>query len=148
MRKFSLIIVAIAAAFTLSSCGGVRMSHKAPSTALAPSSVRVNVDNSKIRCLGEVTVTVNSTVYLGIIRDIKTINGETYDFRNVKTTSLVGKKGFYYPSVLNKATYKVVETYPQADFYEPAYVTKERHSMFLGHTETVTMVIRAYQYVR
>jgi len=148
MRKISIILAAVAMVFAMSSCSGTYQVRTAPTASLSPDFVRVNVDNNQIRCLGEVTVNVNSTVYLGIFRKVHTVNGENYNFRTQKTTRLVGDKAFYIPWVLNRATYKVVETYPQADFYEPAYLTTEKQRMFLGCNENTTMVIRAYQYVR
>ena len=146
MRKTGLFMTMLALALLMTSCRGMFSVSQSPSASAAPDVVRLNIDYSNVQYLGEVSMVVTSTIYLGVIRDIKTVNGESYDFRNVKQAYFKGRKEVNVPNVMNKATYKVVETYPDADFYVPVRCVKEKQRMFLGRNETVTLVVRAYKY--
>ena len=146
MRKTGLFIAVLSLAILMTSCSGVYNVSHSPSASVTPDIVRLNIDYNNVKYLGEVSIEVNSTVYLGIIRDIRTVNGVNYDFRNVKNVYFKGKKEVNMPRVMDKATYKVVETYPDADFYVPVSCSTQKQRMFLGRNETTKVVVRAYKY--
>ena len=110
-----------------------------------PDQVRLYMTMADYQYLGDVTVDVEYTTYLGIFRKIKTVNGEPYDPRFYHVTN-IGFRGNVNRKLgaLKKALYKVTETYPNADFIMPASYNDVVEHMFGGRTHKRSMVVKVY----
>lgn len=128
--------------FLFSSCSGLRQYSKVNSLDFTPNEVRLHMDMSNYDLLGESTITVDFRTYLGFIKTIDKVNDKDYNFREVKTVNLIGSR---ISKDLSKALYKVVEQYPEADYYVPVYEKNETYHMFLGKATKKTMVVKAYK---
>ena len=73
-------------------------------------------------------------------------NGVEYDRRTVHKVSLKGEKDIKLPPVMKKALYKVVDMYPDADYFMPVYVKSEQQKMFGGKYVSRKALIRAYKF--
>jgi hypothetical protein len=145
MRK-SLLTLTMTALMMLafSSCSGLRQVSDVQSTSFAPTCVRVEANINDYTQLGETVVTVESRVYLGFINKIDKVNGEDYNFRDVKVVELEGKNNIKLNGDIKKAVYKVVEEYPGADYYVPVMKTTEVERMFLGKYVKKSVTVKAY----
>lgn len=132
-------------ALSFSSCSGLRQVSGVQSTSFAPDCVRVEANINDYTQLGETTVTVESRRYLGIIKKIDKINGIDYDFRDVKIVELEGRNNIKLDGDIEKALYKVVEEYPNADYYVPVMKKTEVERMFLGRYIKESVVLKAYK---
>jgi hypothetical protein len=110
-----------------------------------PDQVRLYMTMADYQYLGDVTVDVEYTTYLGIFRKIKTVNGEPYDPRFYHVTN-IGFRGNINRKLgaLKKALYKVTETYPNADYIMPASYNDVVEHMFGGRTHKRSMVVKVY----
>jgi hypothetical protein len=129
----------------LSSCSGLYHYQKVGTTSFSPDHVRLNMNLDDMELLGSTTVSVTSRTYLGIFKTIDTINDVKYNFREVKKVKLAGRKSIALSGDLRKAAYKVVEEYPDADFYVPVYSQRQIRRLFLGKKQTVSAVIKAFK---
>ena len=110
-----------------------------------PDQVRLYMTMEDYQYLGDVTVDVEYTTYLGIFRKIKTVNGEPYDPRFYHETN-IGFRGDVNRKLgaLHKALYKVTETYPNADYIMPASYNDVVEHMLGGRTHKRSMVVKVY----
>lgn len=110
-----------------------------------PDQVRLYMTMEDYQYLGDVTVDVEYTTYLGIFRKIRTVNGEPYDPRFYRETH-IGFKGNVNRKLgaLHKALYKVTDTYPNADYIMPASYNDVVEHMFGGRTHKRSMVVKVY----
>ena len=113
-------------------------------TSFVPDYVRVEANINDYELLGETTITVESRQYLGFINKIDKINDEDYNFRDVKIVELEGKTNIRLTGDIKKALYKVVEEYPNADYYVPVMKKTEVDRMFLGKYVKKSVTIKAY----
>lgn len=113
-------------------------------TSFVPDYVRVEANINDYEQLGETTITVESRRYLGFINKIDKINDEDYNFRDVKIVELEGKTNIRLTGDIKKALYKVVEEYPNADYYVPVMKKTEVDRMFLGKYVKKSVTIKAY----
>lgn len=113
-------------------------------TSFVPDYVRVEANINDYEQLGETTITVESRQYLGFINKIDKINDEDYNFRDVKIVELEGKTNIRLTGDIKKALYKVVEEYPNADYYVPVMKKTEVDRMFLGKYVKKSVTIKAY----
>lgn len=144
-RNLLLFLTIILVAF-LSSCSGLYSYKKAQSASLMPDQVRLNLEMNDMELLGETTISMQTRTYLGIFKQIDFINGEVYNFRKVTHVQLNGDQQIKMPKDMEKAAYKVLQAYPNADYYVPVSSHEEVNRMFLGNSKTKTMVIKAYKF--
>lgn len=134
---FSLVAVAF------SGCGTLTKS-----SASAPSTLQLNLSMSDLEYLGESNIEASYRTYLGFIRVLDKVNGADYDRTNPKITLLSNSntnKGFL-NGVISKAAYKVLEDYPEAEYFQPVFKTKIKDRLFLGTNSTIKAVIKVYKY--
>lgn len=129
---------------SFSSCSGLRQMSGVQTTSFVPDYVRVEANINDYEQLGETTITVESRQYLGFINKIDKINDEDYNFRDVKIVELEGKTNIRLTGDIKKALYKVVEEYPNADYYVPVMKKTEVDRMFLGKYVKKSVTIKAY----
>jgi hypothetical protein len=114
------------------------------SASFVPDYVRVDANINDYEQLGETTVTVESREYLGFISKIDRVNGIDYNFRDVKIVELEGNTNIKLNGNIKKALYKVIDEYPNADYYVPVVKKTEIEKMFLGKYKKESVVIKAY----
>ncbi len=129
----------------MTSCAGLYDYSKVNSASFVPEEVRLNMDMNDFELLGASSVSISFRNYFGIFTTIDELNGEVYDRRNIKKVDWYGHKKFPVNGRINKATYKVVEEYPNADYYVPMYSDRQVVRMFLGKRVKQQLVIKAYK---
>lgn len=127
------------------SCSGLYDYTKVNSASFVPEDVRLNMDMKDFELLGATSVSVSMRNYFGIFHMIDEINGEVYNRRNIKKVDWYGYKQFPVRGRINKATYKAVEEYPEADYYVPMYSNRQVMRMFLGKRVKQELIIKAYK---
>lgn len=146
MKKLSLTLTLITfLALSFSSCSGLQRVSGVQSASFTPDYVRVEANINDYEVLGETTVTLESRTYLGFINKIDKINGEVYNFRDVKIIELEGKSNIKLNGDIKMALYKVVEEYPEADYYVPVIKQTEVERMFLGKFTKESVTLKAYK---
>ena len=130
---------------SFSSCSGVRQVAGVQSTSFTPDYVRVESNINDYVLLGESVVSIESREYLGFIKKIDKVNGEYYNFRDVKIVELEGNTNIDLRGDIKMSPYKVVDEYPQADYYVPTVKKTEVERMFMGKFVKESVVIKAYQ---
>lgn len=129
----------------VTSCSGLYDYTKVNGTSFVPNEVRLNLDLNDFELLGATSVSVSWRSYFGIFHLLDEVNGQIYDRRNVKKVNWYGHKDFPVHGRVNRATYKVVEEYPNADYYVPMYANRQVMRMFLGKRVKQELVIKAYK---
>ena len=127
------------------SCSSMRTLEKAPAGSMTPE-VRLNISLDDIEYLGESTISVSTRSYFGCIKQIDMVNGEVFDRHNNTTTSLMGNLDIKLHGDIALAAGKVIQDYPEADYFVPVSYKDEVTHLFLGKLSTKTMVIKAYKY--
>lgn len=145
MEKYKKILFFGLIGLLLTACGTKQNLMKVNTASLMPQVVRLELNMSDYEVLGETPVSVEYRRYFGFITALDSVNHQEYDRRNVNIVRLRGHKDFILGRFLNKATYKVVEAYPQADFFVPVYTSEKVQKMFMGRQVTRKAVLRAYK---
>lgn len=130
---------------SFSSCSGVRQVSGVQSTSFTPDYVRVNSDIDDYELLGESVVTLEYRKYFSLFKTIDKINGEDYNFREIKIVDLENNTNIRLCGDIKKALYKVVDDYPQADYYVPVVKKTEVERMFMGEFVKESVLIKAYR---
>lgn len=146
MKKILLILFAICIMGCFNSCNTMRTYNEMRTTSFTPDLVRMNVNLSDVQLLGQTTLTVQTRTYLGMFKHTDYVNGVRYDYRTVTKVSLHGMTDIKLPREMQKAAYKALEEFPEADYFVPVSAKKEVDWMFLGHRTTHTVVVKAYKY--
>jgi hypothetical protein len=146
MKKYIILLI-IGFALFAASCTMGKFSYKtAPATSFSPQIVRLDLTLDQFEYLGETEISVKQKTYLGIFTILDSINGEPNDFRNKKFTQFYGNKDIPIKGVMKRAAYKVIEDFPDADYYIPVNYQKNVYRMFLGSRKTKIMTIKAYKF--
>jgi len=141
MKIFRNFICVLVLAACVSSCSITR------NRTYSPAVTQLNVHMDDLEYLGETEITVEYRTYLGFINVVDKINGELYDGKEIKTlvisngncsTSLVGK--------LDRASYKLAEEFPGADYFIVAGQSMTRDILFLGGHVTAKAKVKAYSF--
>ncbi len=141
MKTFKFIAV-IMLGVLMSSCATSR--HKTAYTTMVPDEVRLNLDMHDMVCLGEVEVSITEDVYFGFIKSTRTVNGEKYNSWKKTSTSLAGATWGHTAKSMNKATYKVLEKFPNAEYFRVVRESSVTKRMFGMKEVTRTATIKAY----
>lgn len=111
--------------------------------AFRPDVVRLNMTMDDYQYLGDVTIEAEYKTYLGIFRQILTINGEPYTTRTYRKTQIAFNRPVRL-GVLEKALYKVVDTYPEANYLLPTSSTDVVEHMTAGRIHKCRMTVKVY----
>lgn len=95
--------------------------------------------------MGEVSIDIDYKTYLGVILHIERINGELYDLRKVDRVRFTGPLGLNLSPLLQRATYKVTDSYPAADYFVVSKTRRITQRMFLGSIVKEEATIKAYK---
>lgn len=146
MKNLFKIIICVAITVILSACSiGQHTYNTARTTDFSPDLVRLDLSLSDFEFLGEVKVNVAYRTYLKGIMAYETINGEPYNRRVSRHVSFVGKSPVFLSLPIRKATYKVIETYPDADYYVPVFTDKVTENLFLGSRIKEEVLFKVYK---
>jgi len=146
MKKYIILFI-IGFALLGTSCTLGRLTHKTvPATSFTPNIVKLDLTMEQFEYLGETEISVTLKTYFGMFKRIETINGLPKDIRNIKLTTFYGNKDIPVEGILKRAAYKVIEDFPDADYYVPVNYQENIHRMFLGNTKTITMKVKAYKF--
>lgn len=135
MRYISCLILTVAVMLGLSGCGSVKSVKS-----YRPDEVRLELQMSDLKFVGETEVEITYRTYLGFITSVDKVNGVDYDGTDKSVASIGGVHGH-----LKKACYKVVEEYPNARYFQLVRKTKTSDRLFLGSHVTEKAIIRAYE---
>ena len=112
--------------FTVTSCGSISKSRS-----YSFDDVRLEMNMNDLQYLGEQEISIEYTSYLGIIKSVEKVNGETYNPVNKKVLTMPRSCNFRNRN-LDKAAYKLVETFPNAVYFQIVFETKHIDRLFLG----------------
>lgn len=142
MRHNSICILLFLAIVGLSSC----VSHHAVNkTYFRPDEVRLELNMQDMEYVGQVTVETEYKRYLGLLIKMLTINGEPYNSRQYTISDLALNPYVHCSKYIQKALYKVTDTYPEADYAIPTFYKKEVEHMFGGKIIKESMIIKVYR---
>lgn len=108
-------------------------------------STRLNLSMDDLEYLGETEISVNYRRYIGFINVIDSINGEVNDRVVTRKVDLGNvPEGLY--RHLNRASYKLTDEFPGADYYILVAQKKSVTRLFLGSDVAVTARVKAYKF--
>lgn len=140
MKKIHYTLLSVML-LALSSCGTLSKTN-----AFRPDDVQLNINMSDLIYLGQTEVSVSYRTYLGFIRVIDQVNKESYNSFDVQKTSFDKCMSGLLHGPIQKATYKAINDYPEATYFQPIYKTIHKNRLFLGNEVTTTAIIRAYKF--
>ena len=140
MKLYRYILPAVAV-ISLSACSITRNSM------YAPDSTRLEITMDDLEYLGETEISVSYRTYLGFISVIDYLNGEPYDGVERKSDrfGMQKKVDLKLYGRLQRASYKLVDDFPDAEYYVVTRQTKSKTNLFLGGDVTVTAKVKAYR---
>lgn len=140
MKLIKYIICACVMVIGLASCSVTRYK------AYSPTITQLNLQMDDMEYLGESEITVEYRKYLGIITVIDKINGQTYERKEIKQFPIFsnGSISDNLMSHLQMSSYKLLEDYPDADYFIVTNQKSERQQLFLGSTIKAEARVKAY----
>lgn len=142
MKNIKLLTIVVIATL-LASCATTR--HNKTYSNFKPTEVRWNIDMRDMECLGEVEISITEDIYLGFIKSTRYVNGKKYQRWDKTTTNLAGATWGLTAKGMNKATYKVLEEFPDADFYKVVRQSVKTQRLFGMKEVSRTATIKAYR---
>ncbi len=134
--KYIPILILVA---TFTSCGTLTKSKGYK----VETSLQLHMDD--LEYLGESEISCEYDTYLGFIRTLQKVNGETYVPGN--TASLNIPSGVLFSNKgMRKAAAKLLTEFPTATYFQMVMETKSTDRMFLGSTTKRVAKIRAYKF--
>jgi len=112
-------------------------------TPMKPDIVRLDVTMADYEYLGDVTMEVVYKHY-GLWRKVISINGVKYDPRYYTMTTIDFTKNIKMSNLMRKACYKIVDTYPNADYIVASSSRKEYQHMLAGRNIKETMTVKVF----
>ncbi len=116
--------------------------------AYTPTTTQLNIQMDDLEYLGESEISVDYRTYLGFISKIDRINGVPYTGEEIRRAQINGgylsAPGLY--SKLGRATAKVLDEYPQANYFVVVRQTQNKTRLFLGADVSVRATVKAYSF--
>ncbi len=106
--------------------------------------VRLELGMNDLQYMGEQEISIEYTSYLGLFKSIEKVNGEAYDPVNRKELTMPRSCNFRNKN-LDKAAYKLMETFPDAVYFQIVMETKNVDKLFLGSVNKETARVKAYK---
>ena len=138
MKPLRFILAAVILA-SLTACSVTR--HRPYSV----ESTRLNLAMSDLEYVGETEISVDYRQYIGFIPVIDSINGTAYDGVEIKSTRIGNAPAGLYGK-LNRAAYKLVEDFPEAEYFLVVSQDKTITRLFLGSDIKVKARVKAYKF--
>lgn len=136
MNKIKSIMIIVLFALVATGCGTTTRMK----TVTAPASLQISLDD--LNYLGETEISVHYSTYFYILSSVHEVNGEVYSRGNERIVSVNGMNDHF----LNKAGYKLLEEFPQADYFQVVYKEDFKNKLFLGNEIVSKARVRAYSY--
>lgn len=149
MKKYIPLLI-IGFALVCTSCTLTRKT--VPATSFTPDIVRLELTMDQFEYLGETDISVTYRVYLGIFYKLDAINDIKYEHRfahEIKKAKFYGNHNLSHAlrsCAMKQAAYKLIEEFPNADYYIPVNHLKKSFRVFGGKFVTETMRIKAYKF--
>ncbi len=139
-------VAGLTALIFLSSCSvsHVTSAYKENSS-LTPNRIEVHLTPGDIGYMGETSIDIDYKVYLGVIRIIEHINGEPYEIRKIDRVMLTGPMGLNLSPMLERASYKVTDNFPEADYYVVNRTRRISQNLFMGSFIREEATVKAYK---
>ncbi|MDO5333034.1 MAG: hypothetical protein Q4F93_03345 [bacterium] len=138
MKIFKVISICIIA-LIFTSCGSV--SHN---RSYSFDQVRLEMGMDDLEYVGDSEISVEYTSYLGLFKSVEKVNGEMYNPTHKKNL-VMPKSCKFRNRNLDIAAYKLVETYPEAVYFQIVFETKNVEKLFLGSVNKEVAKVRAYK---
>lgn len=141
MKKLLIMIIGV---MCITSCSITR--HKA--TAIPDTTLDIQM--SDLRYLGETEISVEYSQYLGFITSIDKINGREYDRKH--TIHFPLREGLLGGNTLlrnlDRASYRLLTRFPEADYYIVTQQSMTRDVLFLGSRVKAKAKVKAYSLIK
>ncbi len=138
MKLYKFLAICAIALF-VTSCGSVTKTQP-----YSFDQVRLEMNMNDLVYLGEDEVSVEYSTYLfGLIKKTEKVNGETYNSVFQKKLDIPGCP--LNDGDLQLATYKLVEQYPDADYFQVVFKSHSKDKLFLGDLNKKTAKVKAYK---
>lgn len=138
---FCALIIGIMSACSV----GQYSSNTIRTTDFTPGIVKLDLTMNDFEFQGEVKVEVEYRTYFNSINVYETINGEAYNRRVTRSVHFAGDRGIRLSLPIQKATYKVIDIYPNADYYVPVFTDKQVERMFMGSRTKEVVTFKVYK---
>ena len=140
MNKIRNLLIVVLSLFLLSGCGTI-----SKVSTLKPGIVQLQINMSDLNYLGDTEINVSYRTYLKFISVIDEVNGAEYNSSDVKIVNLESLN-LLFSKQLKRATYKVIEDYPNAAYYQVIYKKTTKDRLFLGSEVKSKALIKAYSF--
>lgn len=139
MKLYKVLLTAVAVV-CLTACGTTRKS--------VPYSVgtRLELSMQDLQFLGESVISCEYDTYLGFIKHLRKVNGEDYVPGNDVKLNLPASAVSLYSKGMRIAAAKLLEKYPEAEYFQVVLDTKETDVLFLGSSTIRTAKVRVYKF--
>ncbi len=139
MKIYRYILIAFFLVF-LTSCSVTR------NRMYGPDATRLNLTMDDLEYLGETEISVDYRTYIGFISVIDQINGVPYDREEIKTVKIGDKQdvSLRLYGKLRRANFKLLEEFPDGEYFVVVNQTKSVTRWFLGSAVTVRAKVKAY----
>jgi len=145
-KKYTqLLFTALLGLFVFNSCSVGNYSKSYRNSATMAPLVRLELSLDDLGYLGEETVSIKYRNYI-FFKTIDSINNHPYMRRVENNGYLNGLNDIRLSKKLNMATYKVLEDYPQADYFVISNRTINTQKMFMGKIVKEYATIKAYKF--
>jgi len=145
MNKRIIYLICLISIGLMSACTVGLHSFNTVGTSFDPNSMRIEVNMNNFDLLGEVEVSVIYRTYFGSIVVFDQINDEPFNKRLTRDVNFIGNREMNLSSSIKKATYKVLEKFPNADYYVPVFKEKKIDGMFLGSNIKEVVRFKVYK---
>lgn len=139
MKYFRILILAALAVLSVS-CSITRRGSYVPVTS------QLNLQMSDLEYLGETEISVEYRTYIGFIRVVDKVNGVKYDIAK-KQFAPMNAGASDSPSIystLKKASYKVLDEFPDANYFIVVRTQRNITRLFLGSEKIDKAIVKAY----
>ncbi len=149
MKRAILSLICCAVALLMGSCASYTqksVGNKIPINSPKKLEYIQNLKNQTL--LGEVEVSVDYRRYLGFIYNVDKVNDQEQEYvkRNHNKVSFTVRNDGYRVGLARKGEFKVLESYPDADYFVISGTTKQTERMFLGSYNRRTVTYKAYKF--
>lgn len=137
--KIAKILAFVLLLAAMTSCGSISKNRS-----YSFDEVRLELGMNDLQYMGEQEISIEYTSYLGLFKSIEKVNGEVYDPVNRKELTMPRSCNFRNRN-LDKAAYKLRETFPDAVYFQIVMETKDVDKLFLGSVNKETARVKAYK---
>lgn len=139
MKLYKVLLTAVAVA-CLTACGTTKKS--VPYTV----GTRLELSMQDLQFLGEGIISCEYDTYFGFIKHLQKVNGEDYIPGNDVKLNLPASMLNLNSKGMRIAAAKLLQQYPEAEYFQVVMDTKETDVAFLGSSTKRTVKVRVYKF--